>query len=118
VVAEVGGEADSDAFIRSEMLRPATALRKLSERLPKRDDPKRFWMHLPLGVGITLGVLVSPVAAVMCFVSFIAYETLEDWRIGDHSYIDIAGYMAGACLGLGILAVVALFTNFWESIPL
>lgn len=100
------------------MLEPARALRKLSDRLPKRTDPKRFWMHIPVGIGVTLGTLVSPEGAAFLLALFIVYEVLEDWRIGDHSYIDVAGAMFGSGVGLGILAVVALTTNYWESIPL
>ena len=100
------------------MLRPATALRKLSERLPKRDDPARFWMHVPVGAGCALVVLVSVPVAIMCFVGFLAYQALEDWRIGDHSYIDVSGFNAGLFVGAGVLAGVALFTEYWESIPL
>lgn len=81
-------------------------LRKYTDRLPKRGSPARFWMHVPLGIVTMLAVLVSPVAAGLLTATFLAYETLEDWRLHDWSYIDVEGYMAGLVVGIGILVVV------------
>jgi len=95
-------------------MRAPARLRRLSERLPKRGDPHRFWMHVPVGIGAVLAIIVSPVAAVMIFGAFLAYQFLEDWRIGDHSYIDVNGFSAGLFVGVGILAVVQGTTSYWS----
>ena len=81
-------------------------VRKLSDRLPKRDSPARFWMHVPAGIGTVLAITVSPLAAIMVFVAFLVYEIVEDWRIGDHGYIDVAGFIGGIWAGIVILFVI------------
>ena len=95
-------------------MRAPERLRKLSERLPKRGDDKRFWMHIPVGIIAVLTIIVSPVAAVMLLVTFLVYQVMEDWKIGDHSYIDINGFMAGIFAGIAILAIVQGTTSYWS----
>lgn len=90
-------------------LPPPMGLRRLSERLPKRDSPTRFWMHFPVGVLTIFAILISPLAAVMAFIAFLAYEIVEDWKIGDHAYIDIAGYTGGIWLGIVVLFLLQVF---------
>jgi hypothetical protein len=48
-------------------------------------------IHVPVGVASAwLGAVSWPVCLVFG-ASFLAYEVLEDWRIADKSYIDVAG---------------------------
>lgn len=41
----------------------------------------------------------------MVFVAFLVYEIVEDWRIGDHGYIDVAGFIGGIWAGIVILFI-------------
>lgn len=97
-------------------MRAPARLRRLSERLPKKGSPARFWMHVPAGLLTALAITVSPLVAIMLFVGFLAYEVVEDWRLGDFGYIDIEGYVGGLWVGAGILVV--LFTLKWLEVPL
>ncbi len=104
--------------IATVALLPARALLTAAQRLPKRGDPKRIYMHIPVGIINALVLLVSPPLAAFMFAGFHSYQWIEEWRLNDHSYQDIHGHNIGLSVGAGILAVVALFTNYWESIPL
>jgi len=84
------------------MFRP---LRPLANRLPARHDLVRTLMHIPIGIICGLAVLVNPVLAVMIFAAFLAYEILEDWRIGDHSYIDLNGLVFGLIIAAVLIAL-------------
>ena len=84
------------------MLRP---LRPLANRLPARHDLVRTIMHVPIGIICGLAVLVDPMLAGMIFVAFLAYEILEDWRIGDHSYMDLNGLVFGLIIATVMIAL-------------
>lgn len=79
-------------------------VRRLADRLPKRTNLRRLLQHLPVGVGVGAAVLVHPVLAAFLFAGFLAYELLEDWRIGDHSYMDVNGFLIGIGIATGVIA--------------
>lgn len=60
-----------------------------------RLDWIRFFLHLPVGALCSFLCYVLPVHGVTASVVFLAYETLEDWRIADNSFKDVLGFAWG-----------------------
>jgi len=74
----------------------------------KKKALSRGALHSPLGALTVYAGGIHWVYAIVLLVSFLAYEVTEDWRIRDHAYLDIAGYIAGfvgVLLGANIIGV-------------
>jgi len=65
----------------------------------------RYLIHIPHGLLAGIALVVRPVVGIGWLVLIISYQFLEDWKISDHSYLDMRGYMIGFVLGLLCLAV-------------
>ena len=65
-----------------------------------RDEWIRLLIHIPHGIGMGAGVLFNAPLGLSWTGLCIAYQYLEDWRIGDESYLDMRGYMTGLPLGV------------------
>ena len=76
--------------------------------------PQRIWDHTwirillhTLDAGITMGLyLINPIWGVMFFIAFLYYEILEDWRIVDHSYKDVLGWLIGWVIVCGMVKLL------------
>ena len=66
-------------------------------RLPAVFSLKRCALHIPVGLiaGLSLVYLLALGWAIVLV--FALYEITEDWRIRDHAYIDIIGFLLGLC---------------------
>lgn len=98
----------------SRTIRILRPLRPLANRLPARHDLVRTLMHVPVGLIAGLAVLVHPVLALLIGMAFLSYEILEDWRIGDHSYIDLNGFVFGVIGATGLIALWQVGVRFWQ----
>ena len=74
-----------------------------------KKDNRRLVQHIPCGMLAAFLVHVMPVAGVLYFVGFWAYEYLQEWRKFDHSFKDGIGFLDGFT-GLGVLIVL------WERL--
>ena len=74
----------------------------------KRQKFKRALLHIPVGVFNIFCGYVSWIYALIFFGSFMVYEVTEDWRLKDHAYIDLYGYLIG--LGLGVTGLFLFMT--------
>jgi len=74
---------------------------------------KRWWrtfQHIPHGLLVgALAILNSPLMWAF-LVGFLVYEVIEDWRIADHSYIDIQGFL----IGLAVAAIFYIGYRIWR----
>lgn len=61
-------------------------------------DIIRIAIHLLAGLGTGILLAVVPVVGAALTLGFLVYEVIEDWRINDHSYKDVFGFL----LGLGL----------------
>jgi len=71
-------------------------------------DWQRLWTHFPGGL---LGAYLHWVhwsAGVTFNGLFIAYEVVQDWRMGDRGFKDILGHVAGYATGCVILSILRL----------
>lgn len=71
----------------------------------------RGLIHIPVGVINAWIVTVDPmlvgaVAGILFFGGFIFYEYAEDWRIADHAYVDLQGWLVGFPLYYIAMAVL------------
>lgn len=69
---------------------------------------QRMALHIPVGLGTVFATWVNPILGVLAWASFMGYEWIEDWRIKDHSYLDIAGYSWGLFAGTVLWGFVKL----------
>jgi hypothetical protein len=68
----------------------------------------RLWLHVPVGLATVAGVWLHPVlGAIMCF-TFMGYQWIEEWRIKDFSYLDIAGYSWGLFGGMMVWMLLSV----------
>jgi len=66
----------------------------------------RWLIHFPLGVYTAILLVSSPWLGWALVSGFLAYEILEDWRIVDHSYIDVKGWLWGIGVAAGIYMIM------------
>ena len=71
-------------------------------------DRRRFFQHIPVGLGTALTVNYNPHLAWMMFLGFALYECLEEWRSHDLSFKDVQGWLTGIFMGLGLLYLLNL----------
>lgn len=64
------------------------------------EKTKRLIMHLPHGIGMSVFVIWNPFLGALFMLVCVYYQSIEDWRIDDRSYIDVRGYLAGIPLGV------------------
>ena len=57
-------------------------------------EPRTF-MHMPVGALTGFFIHFTPLAGAMFMVGWVVYEVIEDWRIGDRSYFDVASFLMG-----------------------
>ena len=55
----------------------------------------RAALHFPVGAFSAWLIFVHPVHGILLCVGWLAYEVLEDWRLADRSYLDVAGFLWG-----------------------
>jgi len=58
----------------------------------------RALLHLPVGAFNAWLLTESPAAGAIFFVGFLVYELNEDWRIRDHAWKDLKGWLWGFAL--------------------
>ena len=68
-------------------------------------DAWRIVMHFPVGCFTGWLLLFYPIAGAVFALSFLVYETLEDWRLGDRGYKDVFGSL----IGMAVVLVVFHF---------
>ena len=56
---------------------------------------RRLLMHIPAGAIAAFLLAYMPITGVVFAASFLVYEVIEDWRINDLSYFDVASYLYG-----------------------
>jgi len=80
-------------------------------------DLKRVLMHIPHGLGSALLFLIfGPHPMYLFAIGFFFYEWIEDWRIEDHAYHDLRGWLIGFPAGfLLAIGIKFLFINVWSS---
>jgi hypothetical protein len=67
----------------------------------------RALLHAILG-GFAAWAAHVWIYGLVIIICFLAYELSEDWRIKDHAYIDIRGFLAGFVLGIVVIELVRL----------
>ncbi len=72
-----------------------------------KDSIYRALLHATLG-GFAAWAAHEWIYGLVIIICFLAYEISEDWRIKDHAYIDIRGFLAGFVLGIVIIEVLRL----------
>jgi hypothetical protein len=65
-------------------------------------------LHAILG-GFAAWAAHEWIYGLVIIICFLAYEISEDWRIKDHAYIDIRGFLAGFVVGIVVIELVRLF---------
>jgi len=70
-------------------------------------DWRRFWLHVPHGTGIAFFTLAHPVLGALFFGVVCLYQVLEECRIHDLSYKDVAGYAGGMPVGAALWYALA-----------
>ena len=63
------------------------------------NDTIRMLIHIPHGFISGILTPFSAVGASLFTFGFFYYQTLEDWRIKDYSYLDVWGWMVGYPIG-------------------
>jgi hypothetical protein len=71
----------------------------MNAKLSNLIDWERFWMHVPHGIGIGFFTLAHPALGIGFLVVVCFYQLIEEWRIHDLSYKDVAGYGGGIPAG-------------------
>ena len=59
----------------------------------------RMLIHIPHGFIAGIFTPFSCTAGILFSAGFFFYQTLEDWRIKDNSYLDVRGWMIGFPIG-------------------
>lgn len=67
----------------------------------------RILLHATLG-GFAAWAAHVWIYGLVIIICFLAYELSEDWRIKDHAYIDIRGFLAGFVLGIVVIELMRL----------
>ena len=80
------------------------------------EKQKRLLWHIPHGMGISVGVLGNPTLGLSWLALCIVYQVVEDWRIGDNSYLDTRGYLVGMPLGVILWPMLSRLAEWWLSI--
>lgn len=70
------------------------------------DSWKRFFLHLGIGGFAAWLTHTEPVTGVAFWISFLAYEVVQDWRKQDAAYKDLIGALTLYGIVAGILAVL------------
>ena len=103
---------------KPRVIRIVQKLRHPEDRLPAEHDMVRALLHVPVGAGVPLAALwVDPIIAAVAGLGFLVYEVSEDWRIADHSYQDIAGFVYGIFGGVAIRALIQHYEISWWVLP-
>ncbi len=80
-------------------------------------DVKRVVMHIPHGLGAALLYLLFGPHPMYAFtLAFFFYELVEDWRIFDHAFHDLRGWLIGFPAGFLLAIGVKLF--FIKVLPM
>lgn len=66
-------------------------------------SPVRAAIHFPIGVLAALCLDAMASVGWALLLTFVLYEITEDWRIQDHCYIDVIGFLIGLCITTAIL---------------
>ena len=76
--------------------------------LPKMDLIKlgRMLLHFPIGLATVFIIFVNPVLALIFGIGFLSYEIIEEIRIKDKGWYDIAGFLWGILIGSIIYVLV------------
>ena len=65
--------------------------------------PRKYWgriaLHIPIGIVISLLILIHPTLSVMFGAGFYIYEISENFDEHDKAYPDIAGSLWGIVIG-------------------
>ena len=56
-------------------------------------------MHTPHGILMTVFIILNPHLGWSWLGMCIFYQIIEEWRIEDHSYLDVRGYLVGMPIG-------------------
>lgn len=71
--------------------------------LTHRFNLPRAALHFPVGIFAAWLTSWNPALGLLLGAGFLLYEVLEDWRIKDHSFLDVYGFLCG--LSVGAVAV-------------
>ena len=63
-------------------------------------------MHFPVGCVAAWLSLAEPTVGVPFTSAWLVYEIIEDWRIADRSYLDVAGFLWGYGVTGALLVVL------------
>ena len=73
-----------------------------------RQHRQRVALHLPVGL-FTIGAFWVWWPLGLAFLgTFLFYEAIEEWRMADHSHLDLEGYLWGLALGIGAWGIIKL----------
>ena len=65
----------------------------------------RLFMHMPVGALSGFLLYYLPITGAMFTAGWLVYEIIEDWRIEDRSYFDVASFLWGM-MGMSLILLL------------